>query len=227
MDLANIVDIAALLIVLISALSCMKKGFINCVFGLLTVVVSLGVAFLFVNVVVETTDGFFGLQESVTTAAIEALSESEIFNLTFSEEIVRQELGDKIPEFLIEIVIDNFKGQILPDGVTLAVAVGQTVGKLSATLAAWFALFLITKLLLRFLRKIINSIVEKISLIKAIDKLLGFAVGVVEGVVVLCALLAFLTMFPLGDITSVFAETELVYYLYNQNPLTTILGKII
>lgn len=227
MDMPLIIDGVAILILVIMAASAAKKGFVNCVFGLLTVIAALAVAFLFVNVTVEATGGFFGLQESTTRGVTNALSEMEIFALEFSESGIREQLSGQLPDFLIDIVIDNFKGQTLPEGMTIAMAVGETIGKLAATLVAWLSLFIITRILLSFLRKVIKSIVDKISLIKAIDGLLGFVVGALEGVLVLSALLAMVSMIPQANVVSMFQETVIVNYLYNQNPLTSILGQFI
>ena len=228
LSLGMIIDIAVILFLLVTAVSSMKKGFIACVFGLLTIVVSFGVAFLFVNVVVDSTGGFFGVQESVTTSVYEALSEIDGFNFEFSEEYIRQEFGSQLPAFLIDLVIQNFEDQMLPQGTSIAVAVSQTAGKLAATVVAWFVLFIIAKILLGFLKKIITSLIDKISLIKSLDQLLGFVLGAAKGLIFLCVLLSLVTfVIPTMEFTKIINDTEFVYYLYNENPLTMILGEFI
>lgn len=224
MPMSIVIDGIALLVLIVCAVAAAKKGFVNCVFGLLSLVVAIVVAFILMKPVVAMTGGFFGLEQEVTAGATEILMDIEVFAVDFSATGIREQLAGQLPEFLIDIVVENVADQNIPEGTTLASVVGETLGPLSAMLAAWVSLFIIAKLLLGLLRKIINALVENMPLVGAANALLGLAVGIIEGLFVISAVVSLMAMIPTETVVAAFNQTVFVKMLYNQNPITLLLG---
>ncbi len=74
-----LLDGLVIVVLLIHIISCTKKGFIECLFGLISTIVAFAVAYLFSNTLLELTDGFFGVAEEVGLMVASALSWLLIF----------------------------------------------------------------------------------------------------------------------------------------------------
>lgn len=224
---AYVVDGIALVVVLVCAVASARKGFVRCLFGLLSTIAALVVAFLLMKTVVSATDGLFGLQGVIETAATNGLSKLTGFDVDISSAGLEASLQGKLPSFLIALVAENFGSAELPLGTTAAMVVGETLGSLAVNLIAWLALFILTKLVLRVVRNIVSSIVEKLPIVGALNSLLGLAVGVLQGVLIVSAVLAIVALIPAESVVGFFNECIFVKYLYNHNPINVILGWLV
>ena len=74
-----LLDGIVIIVLLIYTVSCTKKGFIECLVGVISTIVAFAVAYMFSNTLLELTDGFFGVAEEVSVFAATALSWLAIF----------------------------------------------------------------------------------------------------------------------------------------------------
>jgi uncharacterized membrane protein required for colicin V production len=74
-----LLDALVVVILLIYTVSCAKKGFVECLFGLLSTIVSFALAYMFSNTVLEMTDGLFGIANEIGLMAASTLSWLLIF----------------------------------------------------------------------------------------------------------------------------------------------------
>ncbi len=222
-----IVDIAVVVVILMFSLSAAKKGFVNCLFSLIATIAAIVLAFVLAKPLLGWTNGLFGLQTTLQNACTDALSKVAGFDIDVSSAGIEAALTQvSLPTFLIDVVKDVGNSEV-PIGTTLAMIVGQTAGDLIATLISWIVLFLITKLVLKLLQKILSSIVEKIPVVGALNHLLGAAVGLLQGFLIVCVVVAILTLIPIDGVSAFLSECTVLGWLYNNNPLYTILGWII
>ncbi len=223
----TIVDVAVIAVVFIFSIGAAKKGFVNCLFSLIATLAAIILAFILAKPLLGWTDGLFGLQSTLQGSCIDALSKITGFDIDVSSAGIEAALTQvNLPAFLIDVVKDVGNSEV-PIGTTLAMIVGETAGDLIATLISWIVLFLTTKLLLKILQKILSSIVEKIPVVGALNHLLGAAVGLLQGFLIVCGVVALITLIPIDGVSTFLSECTVLGWLYNNNPLYTILGWII
>ena len=105
-----------------------KKGFVRCFFGFISTILSLAVAFLFMNAVIGWTDGLFGLQTWFNEACVNALDNVVGFDVDISAGGIAAALEGKLPDFLITLIVDSVADQTLPQGTTVAMVAGEALG---------------------------------------------------------------------------------------------------
>ena len=221
-------DGVVIVLILIVALRNGKKGFIECLFSLFSVLVATAVAFLFMNTVLEATGGLFGLQAFLEEFCVNAFSSIKGFDIDVSNEGIAAALLDKnIPQFLIDAVIEEYGNADIATGTTIALLVGQSLGGIIAGLVAWLALFLVAKLVLQIVKRFLVVIINKIPLVGKLNHILGFAVGFIKCVLIISAVLAVISLIPSISLGGFFNETILVGWLYNHNPINEILSWIL
>ncbi|MBR2341385.1 MAG: CvpA family protein [Clostridia bacterium] len=226
-----IVDIIAIVIMLAMLFKDTRKGFVKSVFGLLISLVSIAVAFLCADIVIEATDGAFGLQEAITNALSSTFAD---WGLAFdvSQEGIREKLTSieffKTLPFLVDLVMEQINTG-LPAGTMLNVHLGQTVGVLATNIVVGIVLFILCKIVLTFIEKLLSSLVESITLLGALNTLLGAAVGFVKGAItvsLLCMLLSTVPVF--SSLMEQMPDTLFVYeWFFVNNPITKILAEFI
>jgi uncharacterized membrane protein required for colicin V production len=221
-------------LVVLSALFSMikfaKKGFIACLFGLISTAVALVAAILLAKTVVEITDGVFGLEKTLFEKFHKAFIDVEGFNVDISSVGVKDALKElDAPEAFTSVIIkligdDN---DHLPYGTTLAKLVGEALASLAVMLVAGLIIFIIVKLIMRLFRKGLTALAEKVSFIRSTNGFLGGVFGLVRSLFHICLILALLTLFPDDSIAEYLSEGLFLGKLYANNPLVTLLGKII
>ena len=120
-------DVIVLVVIAIYAISCTKKGFVNCLFGFVSTIASFALAFLFSNTLLEGTNGLFGLAESVGIYVASALSWFLIF-------IVVKLVIRIIKKFVTAIV------EKIPIVGALNHWLGLAVGLIEGVLIVWIVL---------------------------------------------------------------------------------------
>jgi uncharacterized membrane protein required for colicin V production len=221
------VDGLAIAVVVVFALTSLKKGFVRCLFGFVSGFLAIVFALLFMRSVIEWTDGLFGLQQAMEEGLIKAFSKMDAFSIDVSNAGLESALDGKVPAFLQGIIIDNVGDSTLAPGTTIAMLMGSAVAKLGATLIAFIVLFLMIKFLLKLLSRVLSSVVEKIPLVGSLNSLLGFAVGILEGFLIVCVAVAVLSLIPSESMTAFFDECIFIKWLYNANPLYTVFSWFI
>ncbi|MBQ9728103.1 MAG: CvpA family protein [Clostridia bacterium] len=222
-----IVDIVVLAVILGFMIVSARKGFIVCFFSFVTGFAAVLAALLLAKPFLNLTGGLFGLRGVFENAFVGWFGKLKGFDLDISNQGLQAALADKnLPKFLVNLVVDNFGNETLAAGTTLAMLVGESVAKLAAMLLSGILVFALVKLLLRLLKKVLLAIADKITLIGKLDSLLGALVGLLEGFLIVCVVLAVLSLIPSASITEYFNSTLFVGGLYNKNPLHLILGWV-
>ena len=223
-----IVDIVVAVCLLGYIIVGIKKGFINSLFGFASTLVSLILAISLCKVVLNATDGLFGLQKSLEKSCENMLDGLKGFDVDISNQNLEDAVEDKsLPSFILSLVIKQYKGKELEAGTTLAMLAGNVLAKLIATLITGIVLFFLAKLVLRLLRGLIMLLVSKLSLLGAVNHLLGGVLGLIQGALILYAVLSVLSLIPADGIAKYLDSSVLAGLLFKYNPLNYILGWLI
>ena len=223
-----VIDILAIIVIIGVAIVSAKKGFAECLFGLLSTVAAALVAFIFMKPVLSWTGGLFGLQGVTENGCINALLKIKGFNMDISNQGISEVLAGKdLPKFLIDAIIASVGNASIPVGTTLAMLAGEVLGGFIVGLIAWIVVFLVAKLLLTLLKNLVCSVVENLPIISSVNTLLGFVLGVAQGLLIISAIIAVLSILPIPGVTVFFNDCFFVGLLYNHNPINVILGWIL
>lgn len=218
-------DLIALGIIVAFVLICARKGFINCLFKFISTVVAIVIAFSFAKTFVSITGGLFGLQTFLETSFIEASSSLDNFNVDISGQNIEELLATHdVSALITTLVLKNYTNIEVPAGTTLAMLVGESAAIWATALIAGIVLFVLVKLLMLLLRKIITAIIKRISLINILNRLLGAAVGLLEALLLISMLASLFSLFNSAAITSFMADSVILTWLANNNPIVWLLG---
>ena len=223
-------DLIVLVFIVVFAIVCAKRGFIDCFFSFVSTILSLVVAFSLAKSVLGWTNGLFGLQGLLDEKLIAAFSKMAGFNEDISAQGVEAALqsGDVQVSAILGRLILNSVGQgDVEAGTTLGMLCGSAVSQLACTLICGIALYFLTQLVLLLLKGILNGIANSITAVEAVNTTLGAIVGIIESVLLVCVVLSVLTLFPSVTISGYLGSTLLLKLLYNYNPLVLLLSAIL
>ncbi len=99
--------------------------------------------------------------------------------------------------------------------------------KLGSVLISGFILFVGVKIAFFFIRKIFTKLVEKMKLAKGVNSLLGAVFGLARALVLVCAILAVLEISNVKGVYDYIGDTVLVKWLFENNPLVSVLKKLL
>ena len=222
------VDVVVIVLLVMFAASSAKKGFVECFFGLISTIGAVIAAFTFMESVVSWTEGLFGLQGAIENLAIGELNKIAGFGVDVSAAGIQASLADKnLPAFLIEAVVSSVGNQEVPMGTTLSMIVGGTIAQFMATLVAWFVIFLLVKLALKLVQGVLSSVVSALPIVGTLNHLLGFVVGAFKGLLIICGVIAVISLIPIEGLNIFLNECTIVRWLYNSNPIHVIFSWII
>ena len=221
-----IADAVVAIYALIMIIVCAKKGFVTCFFGIVSTLVALIIALVFAKNVLKGTDGLFGLQEWFCKTFTNSFAKMEGFNADISAQGVEAALKEhNVSAILASLVLKVAgKQETIEVGTTLAMLLGEATSSLAATIVSALALFILIKVGVRIIRGILNAIVSKLFIMQGLNIILGGAVGALQALIVVCAILAFLTVFPVVAVSQYLENSFFLCYLYKANPLVNILG---
>ena len=223
-------DLIVLIFIVVFAIVCAKRGFIDCFFSFVSTILSLVVAFSLAKSVLGWTNGLFGLQGFLDEKLVVAFSKMTGFNEDISAQGVESALQSgnvNVPAILGRLIL-NWVGQSdVEAGTTLGMLCGGAVSQLACTLLCGVALYFLTQLILLLLKGILNGIANSITAVEAVNTTLGAIVGIVESVLLVCVVLSVLTLFPSVTISGYLNTSILLGFLYNHNPLVLLLSAIL
>ena len=226
-----LIDIAAIIIILGSTFKDTKKGFIKSVFGLVVSLLSVLVAFLFADEVVEMTNGAFGLQGSISKSLSATFEEWGLaFDVSqggIKEKLMEVNFFKGLP-FLVDLVVEQIDTG-LPAGTMLHTYLGETVGDLATNMVVCIALCALCRLILVVVERVLTSLVESITLFDALNTLLGSVVGFLKGIITVSLICMILSTVPVfSGLMEQMPNTLFVYdWFFVENPLTKILATMI
>ena len=224
-----IADAVVAIYALIMIIICAKKGFITCFFGIVSTLVALIIALAFAKNVLKGTDGLFGLQDWFCKTFTDSFAKMEGFDADISAQGVETALKEHNVSAILASLILKVAGkqETIEVGTTLAMLLGEATSSLAATIVSALALIILIKVGVRIIRGILNAIVNKLVIIKGLNIFLGGAVGALQALILVCAILAILTVFPVVAVSQYLEKSLFLCYLYEANPLVNILAMFL
>ena len=218
-----LVDIVVLVFIVLFTLRCAKKGFVDCLFGFISGIASIVIAFSFASLAVSLTGGLFGIQASLQTNLTEAFSQLNGFNIPLDPNVDLVELlaTQDMSQIMVNLIVQNWTGVEIPAGHTIAMMVGETVAEFATLLTAGVALFIIARIVFAILRKFFNFVASA-GILGTLNKLLGACIGLVESVLIVSILVAILALVP--PMMEFLNSSVILTWLYNSNPLMWLLS---
>ena len=224
-----IADLVCTAILIICAFAGLKKGFVKSFFGLVSTLAALILAFALASTVLGWIDSAFGMTEFFSGKFETSFLKIKGFDTDISATGINAALESvNLPGFIKDVLAKKL-GEVnnLAPGTTLANQAAPVVAQFVGLLISGLVIFVVVKLLLLIVEKILTSIVRSWSVAAALNGLLGFAIGALKAMLFICLILAVLSLIPAEPITTFFDKTLVLKYLYNDNPLTKLLGMFI
>ena len=205
---------------------CARRGFINVFFSFVSSVVALFAAVSLAGVFASITGGLFGMEASLTESFTNTFSKIAGFNVELggTENLDSLLSTGQISAIIATLVAKKYVGESIPAGSTLGSLVGATFAELLTSLISGVILFILFKILIFILRKVFNKLTEKIGLLDKLNRILGMLVGFIEGIFIISLVMSILALIPSPAITSFFNNSLVLKFLYNHNPIVTMLG---
>ncbi len=214
----TLVDAVAIIFLIGYMIVCAKKGFVTCFFGLVSTTAAFIVAIALAKPILGWTNGLVGLQETIHGKFFDTFSKVEAFNKLLSSEGLESAMVEHdLPGILINLVMKSLDPNDLLEGTTLAVALSDTLSLALSILIAGAVVFILCKILFLILKSVLNGFVEKISVLGALNGVLGAAVGLVQGVLVICSIVAVVTLLPIEGLSDFISNCVVVKFLYENN----------
>ena len=224
---AHIADLVFLVLIIIFAIVNARKGFVHCFFSIVSTVVAIILVCLFAGKVQEWTGGLFGLEDVLKNGIGNGLSKIAPFDIDISPSGIEAQLsGIALPEFIKDAVIQEVQSLTpeVAEGTLLGQYVGGSIAELLSLLICSVALFFLVKLVMLILRGIFTKIAESVEFFRKINRLGGMLVGIFKAFVLVCVVLAVLSLIPNEGLVTFFDETLLLKGLYHQNPINLLLA---
>ncbi len=221
-------DIVVALVLAGFVIVCARRGFIDCFFVFVSTVIAFLVALLLTKAVVSWTGGLFGLQELMSNGLESSFMKVKGFDTELSASGMEASLeANNVPKFLIRLIVNAFGDETLPVGTTIATVAGGAIARFATMLIVFAALYVIARVVLFVLRKLFDSLARKITLVQKVNTLLGGVAGFVEGLLIVCAVLALLSLIPSEAVMSYLDNSLFIGFLYNHNIIPIMLGWFI
>lgn len=220
--MAYAVDIVIAIVMLIFVIRGAKKGFITCLFGFISTIVALVIAFSCATLAVDMTGGLFGLEATWQASFTASFSNIEGFNIPVDADadLTALLLEGNISRILVNLIADKYVS--IPDGHTLGMMAGETVAHFAAALVAGIALFFILKIVFAILKKLFNFI-AKGGILGFFNKILGAVVGFIEAVLLVSIVVAVLSLFSPDLVNS----SIIMSFIADVNPIMWLIALLL
>lgn len=213
---AFILDIVVLIALFVVAVLGARKGGVKTILGFLSTVVSILIAWLLLDRVVGWLNAATGVEGWLAGGLEKAFLKLKNFDFPLSEDGIRK---TSFPEFIQDMLIKELGATEYPAGTTVATVAAAFVATWLVKIVVALLLFGIARLLLWLVCLIFSGIIEKIRVLSALNRIVGALIWLAEGLVILCAVLALVSLLPLPYVADFCNSTILVKFLYNDNPL--------
>ncbi len=213
-----VLDIILAALIVISFIIGYKKGFVNSVWKIAALIITIVLVMALKNPAIEILSGT-GAAESISEKISETVSIPQGGGVNIAESL-------NLPEFLQSEVSEQISGA--SGAVTsLNDAVNTSLTGLFITIIVCVGLFIIIRLILAAVHLIINA-VTKAPVIKGANKFLGGLLAAVNAVFIAFVLLALVSLFAPADsgLFEMIDNTYVVKYFYNYNILLQLFMKI-
>jgi len=180
------IDIAVVVILVISALIGISKGFLKSIISLFGTVATLALAIWLAKPVANLINGWWGLDGTFADMVLPTVTDA------FSGSGLPNTFG------LLLQTLFGAPSSMPADAVYLADVAGQ-LGTIMSTVVAAAGLFIVIKILIWLLSRLFDAITKNRA-ISGLDRLLGFVFGLVKGAVFIAV--AFALIFVVGTYVS-------------------------
>lgn len=219
---AYILDVVLVALFFVLSFVGARRGGISSVIGLVSTLLAVVLAFVFVDKVAGLFEG--SLTEWVGGKLEKTLLKIKGFDIDLSVSGMEEALkGVSLPSFVKEFLVEEFADKSLEAGTTLAEKAGVAMAGFLVKIISWILIFLSVKLVLAILAKILTKICAHVTFANAVNVLLGACVGILKAFVFSCGALALLSLIPSQAMTNFFNQTYIVKYLYHDNPLVKLI----
>lgn len=228
-QIAYVLDIGCAIALFASAIVGAKKGFVKCFFGFVATLVALILALTLASTVAGWMSSVFGAEGSLTGKLETMFLKKDGFNTDVSAGGIAAALENmNMPGFLKDIIIKNVsKMNDLAPGTTLAGVVAPVLSQFLGLLISGIVIFIAARLVLLIIEKILTKIVRSWSLASALNGLLGCVVELLKTAIIICGVIALVSLLPWEGITTFFDQTLVVKYIFHNNPIPKIWGLFI
>lgn len=221
-------DIIVFAAIVLASLACGRKGFISCLFGIVSNLAAFLIALSLANVFLNITGGLFGLQGVFENNFEEFFAKLSGFDVDISGVDIHTTLeSNNVPAILAKLVIKITGGGEVPVGTTLASLLGEATASLAATLISGAVLFVLVKVGVFFLKATLGGIISRMNLLRGINTLLGSFFGLLYALLIVCVVLAVLAVIPINGISEFLSSGLLIGALYENNLLIIMLSWFI
>lgn len=225
-------DIVVAIIILISALVGLKKGFMKTILSFAGFFVSLIVSYFLLKPVISALKGT-ALDNFILNKSQQILS--GFGNIMVKEipsyEMLIETLSEKIPAFLAEALAKPLSELIGSNAnMTLAEILAPNLANILMNIVVYIGLVLIISIILAIVKAIIKTIVE-LPIIKQIDRLLGFVLGAAMGVLVVYLILLLMSLLNgmelLKPAFDAIEQSKFTIIMYKNNLITIIFKQLL
>ena len=225
--LANGLDIAFVVILVIFSIVGAKKGFVASFFGFLSTIVALVAAFFLCDKVIGWTNGLFGLDGVIGGALTEMFGATEIMQTDISESGVAAAVeGMLLPAFLKTAIVEAIAVEGAAAGTTLAMLAGDVVAAFVLRSLTFLLIVILVKLFFAIFTGLFQKAADQWLMTQAVNSVLGALVGLVKGFIILSIVISIVGLLPIEATTAFFDQTLLLKEVYHSNPITFMLGLI-
>ncbi|MBQ8394902.1 MAG: CvpA family protein [Clostridia bacterium] len=222
------VDVFVLLFLVAFVFICAKRGFVECLFSLLSTAIALFVAVTFAKLLLSVTGGLFGLQGALENGLTGSFAKLEGFNAEVSAQGIEDSLATQnLPAILANLAVKWFGKTQPPEGTTLAMVFGGVCARLLSLLLVGAIIFVLCKVLLYFIKRALNDFVESIVILDSINTALGAGVGLIYGFLIISTLLSFVSLFPIAWVQEQIAGSIFLGWMYDHNLFIWSLGLLL
>jgi len=221
----NTLDIIIILIIGISVLNGVIRGFIKTLFGLTSLIIVVGLTWMFTPVVSELVINETSFDEMISEKVVELLNVEDMMTMDLDTTAAVQQLNDlSLPGNVIESLVENYTPQII-EGLK-AGGIGDYIGSSLSIMAVnaltFIILFTIVSLLLNALVTLLD-LIARLPVLKQMNRIGGFGIGLLIGVVVIwvgCLALSFaISIQSTSTISNLIESSILGRLFYYNNPL--------
>lgn len=205
--LSYLPDIAAILMLIVSGIIGMKKGFVRTLLHSASFFAAIIVCFCFANPI---TSGI--LRSDIGASITKSICDLILKPVKEAPQIILQDLN--LPEFLIKGISES------QPVIDIAEALSVNIANTLISVVVFVLLFFVTKLILKLLDKALG-LVTRLPILKQVNSFLGGFMGIISGVlwiyVILTVIAAFSFVPEMKTITEFILQSEILSFLYENN----------
>ncbi len=218
----NTLDIIIIIIIGISVLNGVIRGFIKTLFGLTSLIIALILTWMFTPVISDMVITETSFDEMISEKVVELLSVEELMTINLDTTAAVEKLNElSLPGNIVDSLIENYTPQII-EGLK-ASGIGDYIGSSLSVMAVnaltFIVLFIVISLLLNALATLLD-LVARLPVLKQMNRIGGFVIGLLIGVLIIwvgCLALSFAISIQSTSTLSELIESSILGRLFYYN----------